>query len=212
MKSAYFTSKQISVQAEQLLAELKLKRRRPIEFMRPVLLVLDMQQYFLEPDSHAFVPSGLALVPGIQQLIQIFRHKDLPVIFTQHVNTPENAGMMSEWWHDMITADHPGVEITSQLEIGESPVIQKSQYDAFFDTELDSILTARGCKEVIITGVMTHLCCETTARAAFMHGYQVWFPIDGTATYHLDYHRSTLITLAHGFATPVLVRELIAAL
>jgi len=212
MKSAYFTSKTIQSQAEMLLADVKGKRHRPGQLGQPALLVLDMQDYFLQPESHAFVPSAPALIPGIQQLIRIFRQKGYPVIFTQHVNTPENAGMMSEWWRDLITAEHPRAGLSTDFEIGDSPVIQKSQYDAFWGTELNALLASQGCTDVVITGVMTHLCCETTARAAFMHGYRVWFPVDGTATYHLDFHQSTLTTLAHGFAVPVLVRELLSAL
>ncbi|NIW45518.1 MAG: isochorismatase family protein [Gammaproteobacteria bacterium] len=212
MKLAYFTSKQIKPMAEQLLGELELQHRRPLTFKRPALLVLDMQDYFLEPASHAFVPSAPALVLGIQQLIEIFRQKELPVIFTQHINTAEDAGMMSEWWRDLITDDHPGAGISTLFEIGESPVIQKSQYDAFMGTDLDEMLESRSVTDVVITGVMTHLCCETTARSAFMHGYRVWFPVDGSATYHLEFHRSSLMTLSHGFASPVTVDELLAAL
>ena len=195
-----------------LLDGLKNKRHRAVELGKPALLVLDMQEYFLHPESHAFVPSAPALIPGIQQLIKGFRQKGYPVFFTQHVNTQENAGMMAEWWRDLITAEHPRVGLSTHFEVGESPVIQKTQYDAFWGTDLDDMLTSMGCTDVVITGVMTHLCCETTARAAFMHGYRVWFPVDGTATYHLDFHRSTLTTLAHGFAIPVLVRELLSAL
>jgi bifunctional isochorismate lyase/aryl carrier protein len=211
MKSVYFTSKQIGVQAEQLLSELKLRHRRPLEFKNPALLVLDMQQYFLDPGSHAFVPSAPALIPGIAQLIKAFRQKGFPVIFTQHVNTLENAGMMSSWWRDLITADHPLVSLTPLLTVGTSPVVQKPQYDAFLGTDLDAQLKSLACTDVVITGVMAHLCCETTARAAFMRGYRVWFAVDGTATYNLDFHKSTLLNLSHGFATPVLVRELLSA-
>ncbi len=195
-----------------LLSGVQVKRNRTVELGKPALLVLDMQEYFLHPESHAFVPSAPALIPGIQQLIKGFRQKGHPVIFTQHVNTLEDAGMMAEWWRDLITAEHPRVGLSDHLDVSESPVIQKSQYDAFWGTDLDDMLTSEGCTDVVITGVMTHLCCETTARAAFMHGYRVWFPVDGTATYHLDFHRSTLTTLAHGFAVPVLVRELLLAL
>lgn len=211
MKSAYFTSKTIQAQAEKLLADVGSKHRPPVELIKPVLLVLDMQEYFLHPESHAFVPSAPALIPGIQQLIRAFRQKGYPVIFTQHINTPENAGMMAQWWRDLITAEHPLSGLTTQFEVGKSPVIQKSQYDAFWGTDLDAVLSSLGCTDVIITGVMTHLCCETTARSAFIHGYRVWFPVDGTATYRLDFHQSTLTTLAHGFAIPVLVRELVLA-
>ena len=61
----------------------------------------------------------------------------------------------------------------------------------------------------VISGVMTHLCCETTARAAFMRGFEVFFTVDGTATYNEALHRSSLLTLSHGFAIPVLIDELL---
>jgi isochorismate hydrolase len=58
---------------------------------------------------------------------------------------------------------------------------------------------------------MTHLCCETTARSAFMRGFEVFFTIDGTATYNEEHHWAALLNLAHGFATPVLVDEVVSA-
>ena len=212
MKFAYFTSKTIGAQAQDLLTDLMLSHRRDIDLINPALLVLDMQQYFLDPDSHAYVPSAPALIPGIQQLMRSFRKQGHPIIFTQHINTLQDAGMMSTWWRELITSDHPRAGLIDQLEVGDSRVIQKSQYDAFMGTDLDHLLESQAITDVVISGVMTHLCCETTARAAFMRGYRVWFAVDGTATYHLDFHRSTLINLAHGFATPVLVRELLAVL
>jgi len=56
---------------------------------------------------------------------------------------------------------------------------------------------------------MTHLCCETTARSAFMSGFDVFFTVDGTATYNKTFHLSTLINLAHGFAIPITTKEVI---
>lgn len=55
---------------------------------------------------------------------------------------------------------------------------------------------------------MTHLCCETTARSAFIRGFDVFFTIDGTATYNEDFHFGTLYNLAHGFAVPLLIDEI----
>jgi isochorismate hydrolase len=58
---------------------------------------------------------------------------------------------------------------------------------------------------------MTHLCCETSARAAFVRGFEVLFPVDGTATYNQAFHRATLLNLSHGFAKVVLADEILAA-
>jgi isochorismate hydrolase len=90
--------------------------------------------------------------------------------------------------------------------------IRKTRYDAFFDTPLESLLNEEEIHQVVIGGLMTHLCCETTARSAFMRGFEVFFLVDGTATYTEDFHRASLLNLAHGFATPILVAEILEAL
>jgi isochorismate hydrolase len=119
---------------------------------------------------------------------------------------------MSTWWKDLITFQNPLHKIIPQIDSSMGTLIQKSQYDAFYRTQLDEQLQASGVTQVVLCGVMTHLCCETTARTAFMHGYEVFFPVDGTATYNLAYHRASLLTLAHGFANLVFVKDILTAI
>lgn len=209
MKSLYFTSKEIEPQAEDLLTMIGQKDRRTPEWQNPALLVLDMQQYFLRGDSHAFVPSAPAIVPGILQLINGFKRADFPVIFTKHINSEADAGNMSTWWRDMITADQQLAELVEPFQPVAHDVVIKTQYDAFFGTDLQQRLDFHQVTDVIVTGVMTHLCCETTARSAFVSGYRVWFPVDGTATYNIDFHIGSLRNLAHGFARIPLMKDLI---
>lgn len=175
---------------------------------RAALLVLDMQDYFLQPNSHAFVPSAPAIVEGIARLRDAFLAANRPVVFTQHVNTPADAGMMSTWWRDLISPRDACSQIVKTLETLDCILLEKKRYDAFWDTPLDSILRGLGVGQVVITGVMTHLCCETTARSAFMRGFEIFFVVDGTATYTEALHRASLLTLSHGFAIPTLVDEL----
>ena len=186
--------------------------KRPIAIFQAALLVLDMQSYFLEPGSHAFVPSAQAILPGILSLIEGFSNQKLPVIFSQHVNTPENAGSMGTWWADLIQVGDPSSAIIPQLKEKVKLLIQKNQYDAFFQTTLNSLLHHNRVSQVVICGVMTHLCCETTARSAFMHGFEVFFPVDGSATYNLAFHQAALLNLAHGFATITTVAEILKLL
>lgn len=173
------------------------------------LLVLDMQDYFLSESSHAFIPSAAAIIPLINTLVREFAACTLPVIFTKNINTADNAGMMSKWWKDLITDDNPLSEISKNIDTGKSKIITKSQYDAFFKTELGIILKEKDVQQLVITGVMTHLCCETTARTAFVRGYEVFFPVNGTASYNEKFHLSSLTNLSHGFALPVLMEDLI---
>lgn len=209
MKSLYFTSKLIEPQAEEFQSLVDLKKHRSHTWRRPALLVLDMQQYFLHEDSHAFVPSAPAIIPGMIQLVDLFLQVAFPVLFTRHINSKEDAGNMSFWWRDLITIDHPHSGLIEPFSRFDKDATIKTQYDAFLGTSLQQQLDALQVTDVIITGVMTHLCCETTARSAFMRGYQVWFPVDGTATYNPDFHLGSLRNLAHGFAHIPLMRDLI---
>ncbi len=215
MKERYFSPQSIHQQAGELyrqVAEVTPINILPIQPGRSALLVLDMQAYFLEPASHAFVPSAEAIVEGISQLADAMYARQLPLIFTRHINTTGNAGMMSSWWKDVISVQDPLSEIIPAFDLTRGMVIQKSQYDAFYGTDLDDQLHRLNVKQVIICGVMTHLCCETTARSAFVHGYEVIFPVDGTATYNLAYHRASLVNLAHGFASPVMMKDIMGAI
>jgi isochorismate hydrolase len=215
MKECYFTTQSLEEQALDLFNQVREPRHTgEIVFQpgRSALLVLDMQSYFLEESSHAYIPSAVAIVRGIANLVSEFSRLGRPIIFTQHINTDSDAGMMAVWWREVITLQNQLHRIIPELNPVRGTVVQKSQYDAFYQTDLDEMLKTNGVTQVVVTGVMTHLCCETTARSAFMRGYQVFFPVDGTATYSLEHHRASLVNLAHGFASIVLMRDIFLAL
>jgi len=86
-------------------------------------------------------------------------------------------------------------------------VLRKSKYNAFAGTDLETELRQLGVKQLLITGVMTHLCCETTAREAFTRDFDVFVVIDGMTSRSEDLHVSSLKTLVDGFAIPVTTEE-----
>lgn len=216
MKEQYYTNDSIDQQAQSFLKEITPLRNRhgiKIDPAKIALLVIDMQNYFVDKTSHAYIPSVDAIIPRVIKLQNYCLQNGIKVIQTRHINTKEDAHMMAEWWGGRLLESVDSVsEIIEAIANPKAMSIIKSQYDAFYDSMLESILEASGIEQVIITGVMTHLCCETTARAAFMRGYEVFFSIDGTATYNRQFHLATLINLAHGFAIPMLVDEIIGLL
>ena len=214
-KEQYFSPQTIeskSLEIYQQLGGYRHKQSVPFTPSHSALLVLDMQDYFLETSSHAYIPSAKAIIPGVKSLIQAYSTRGLRVIFTRHLNTPQDARLMAKWWHDLITDKDPLSQITTELDTTAAIVLQKSQYDALHKTPLEEILHNWAVTQVVICGVMTHLCCETTARSAFMRGFEVFFTVDGTATYNEEFHRATLINLSHGFATLVMIKDLLASL
>lgn len=176
------------------------------------LLVLDMQEVFLNRESHAFIPSAPAIINGINALIDGFQLHRRPVILTRHTNTAADAGAMATWWRDLMDPSDPLSGISDAIHSGSSRIIEKHQYDAFHGTQLAEILKNQKVSQVVIAGVMTHICCDSTARSAFHRGFQVFFTIDGTATYNRRLHAATLETLAHCCAAPVLVQQILDAM
>jgi bifunctional isochorismate lyase/aryl carrier protein len=212
-KEAYFTPGNLRQQSKtfmESLGELPQRRKALPAPGKSALLVLDMQDYFLDESSHAYIPSATAILPGIRRLVDAWSKRKLPVIYTRHLNTAQNARGMARWWKDLIREGSPLSAITSNLDTTSAEVIEKCQYDAFLVTSLEQRLYSLGVSQVLICGVMTHLCCESTARSAFMRGFDVFFTVDGTATYMAAFHAASLLNLAHGFATPVLIDEVIS--
>jgi len=214
-KVPYYTSETIGRAAGEFLDALQINRLQgetSPSLERSALLVLDMQDYFLSESSHAYVPSAPAIIPGIQAMVKAYYRHQRPVVFTRHLNTPHNAGQMGHWWRDLVRPDSPLSQISEALDTSQGAIIEKHQYDAFYETPLQELLDEKGVTEVVISGVMTHLCCETSARSAFMRGFKVFFSVDGTATYNQGYHQASLLNLSHGFATALLVQDILQSL
>lgn len=210
-KIAYITTEKFAREANELVRWSVDAGRVAFTPGATALLVVDMQGWFLEPSSHAYLPSAAHIVPGLVSLSRAFRDAGLPVVFTRHLNTEEDAGALGLWWSDLIRVDDPLSEIASDLDTTAGVVLTKNQYDAFHGTGLEEMLRERGITRVVVTGVATHLCCETTVRSAFVRGFEVTFPVDGTATYDEHHHLATLLNLSHGFATATKISDLIEA-
>ncbi len=162
---------------------------RELKFDDPALIVIDMQRYFLEPGADAFLKAAPAIVPNITKLIDAFRKGGHPVIFTRHVHKKgEPTGQMGAWWKDELPFDcDPRSELTSELKpLKGELVIKKTRYSAFEKTVLDTHLKSCGVKNIVVCGVMTHLCVETTARHAFMLDYQPVVVSDACAAQSKD--------------------------
>lgn len=176
------------------------------------LLVIDMQRFFIDPCSHASFPAAEGIIEDIQHLVEGFRSRGLPVLFTRHaLLDDEPTGMMGSWWGDVLRDEDPYSAIDDRLEPrpGER-VIRKTRYSAFVGTNLDELLKGLDVNRLIITGVMTHLCCESTVRDAFMCDYEVIFVIDANATDDEDLHIGSLRALADGFAIMATTREVLS--
>jgi len=166
------------------------------------LLVVDMQRFFLEPDSHAYLPDGVAAMSKVNELVTAYASKKLPLAFSRHVHREGgDPGALGRWWNDLIMEGDEMAELHPDLVAPDTAhYVQKDTYDMFRGNDLDDYLRANRVRTVVVTGVMTHLCVETTARSAFVRGYDVIVPADACGTSDPDLHVAALRTLADGFA------------
>jgi len=199
------------------LARYESGHRKAAHKFRPgksALLVIDMQRYFFDESSHAYLEPAPAIIPNLRRILEAYRRLGLPVIFTRHAYLKgENPGIMGTWWSELEQDGDPLAEVVRELEpLPGEPVLRKNRYSAFVGTGLEERLRRLGVERMLITGVMTHLCCDTTARDAFMRDFEVFFTIDGTASENEELHVATLITLTDGFAMPITTEEVLRCL
>jgi len=214
-KEVYFTGEAEEKSGSDFIKEINtLRDKHPLDLIsgNAAFLIMDMQHFFLEKRSHAFIPSAPYIIKKIIAIRDRCRELKIPVILTRHLNTPENAGQMGRWWRDLITRENRLSQIVDEITEPANPIIEKSQFNAFYKTDLEKILYRNNITQLIISGVMTHLCCETTAREAYVRNFDVFFGIDFTATYNRAFHSSTLRNLSHGFALPLTAAEVLERL
>lgn len=191
---------------------------------KTALLIIDMQNGFLKPGAVVEVAAGRAIIPKLKKLMFVCRAKGIPVIFTKHVHRADGSdmGLHFEFMPQKVCiAGTRDVEFYREIEPEAGDiVVEKHRFDAFIGTDLDLILRSKHLDTLIIGGVSTHMCCESTARAARMRDYRVIFLSDGTATYDLsdtewgtisadEIQRFVLAILAYRFAQVSSVGDII---
>jgi bifunctional isochorismate lyase/aryl carrier protein len=219
-KEAYITPATLEARAAAWALELERAgvRRRPLALpgVRPALLVLDMQRYFLDPTSPAFLPAAPSVLPNVLRLIRGWRQAGWPVVLTRHaLGEGEEPGIMGHWWRELPREGREEARLATELEAAAATgaeVLRKSRYSAFAGTGLAARLRERGLQAVVIAGVMTHLCCESTARDAFQQDFAVALVTDATASAREDLHLGSLRALGHGFAFLPTTAEALALL
>jgi len=178
---------------------------------KAALLVIDMQRHFCDPESSFFVPHSDQLAKKLRTLVDAFHKKNRPVIFTRHIDSNQKDNLMLRWWSEKIKKENPMSEIAEILKPSQGTIVVKHQYDGFLNTDLEKILHSKGIRQVVICGVLTNLCCETTARSAFMRGFEVYFVKDGTATFSHTMHDASLLNLSYGFAVLTTIQDVVKA-
>ena len=148
------------------------------------LIIVDVQNDYFPGGSMELVDMDAA-ASRCHMLLQQFRSEQLPVFHIQHLSTRPGAGFF--------VPDTPGCEIHHSLQplAGEAHIV-KHFPSAFRDTDLHELLGLSGIDELVICGAMSHMCIDTTVRAAFDLGYRCQVIADACATRDLEFNDQTV--------------------
>jgi len=146
--------------------------------MTRALIVIDVQESFRQHPGWATI-SNPGIVGQVNQLVDAARANGDLVIWVLH----------AEAGSDTVFDPASGyVRLIDGLTPRDGePVITKTSHNAFTTTNLQQILTSRGIGDVVVCGIRTEQCCETTARVASDLGFGVTFVTDATATSPIEH-------------------------
>jgi nicotinamidase-related amidase len=193
--------------------ELERERRRDLPFdpERAALLVVDMQEFFLDRRSPAYLPPARAALLNSRRLVEAFRRAGRPVLFTVHAHKDRarDGSLMKSWWDKVCLAGSPAARVAAVLESRAADVYAKTGYSAFSNPGLERRLRAEGVAQLALAGVKTDLCVESTARAAFDLGWPTFVAADATAARTEEQHVAALRAMARGFSVVTRVEGLV---
>jgi nicotinamidase-related amidase len=136
------------------------------------VVVVDMQNDFVEEGGSLLVPDAQATVPAIRRVLGMAREAGMRVVFSQDTHWEGDP----EWeiWPEHAREGSWGWEIVEELapQDGET-VIRKMRYDAFYGSHLDHLLRLWGIEALVICGTVANICVHYTAASAALRWYDV---------------------------------------
>jgi ureidoacrylate peracid hydrolase len=184
---------------------------------RMALVNVDIQNCFVEGSA----PEGQIVLERINGLAEVCREAGIPVFHLRHALPPGmDPGVLGEIFPTVKTDGFLGRDAQTAAfhkDLVRDPrdiLLEKPHFGGFQDTNLELLLRRRGIDTIIITGIETNVCCETTAREAMVRDFRVFFLSDGTTTGGVpgisreELQRASLATLGFCFAQVLTVDEM----
>jgi nicotinamidase-related amidase len=183
---------------------------------KAALLVVDMQNDFVRVGAPLEVPDARATIPAHLDLLRAFRRARLPVVYTKFISRPEYY-LLWEWspqcrppvrccWkghrrsYGDVSGERECTEVIDELAPASGdPVVEKHGYGSFHGTDLEARLRSLGVEVLYVTGTVTQICVEETAREAFHRGFLTTVVADAVSSFAPDLHAATLKNFAMKF-------------
>lgn len=192
---------------------------------RTALLLVDCQVDFAAPDGVMAkeghdVTAPLAALRNAARLTDAARVAGIPCLFARLLTRPGNETPgMRDWKERRGHEDHPllcregskGAEFMGVAPAAGEAVFSKDRYNAFAGTELDAHLKGQRRDTLVIAGLTTECCVDSTARDAFERDYRVFVASDAVAAYEPDLHTWALKALSLNCAMLPSTSEIVSA-
>jgi maleamate amidohydrolase len=176
------------------------------------LVLVDVIHDFFHPAGRNHHPSYLALLPVINDLIDVAHAHDRPVVHAIEWHRP-GPDFEQPKLPVHCLADSWDVQFPSELTIApQDLIVHKRRYSAFFGTDLDLLLRERGVTSILVAGVKSHVCIRATIQDAFAHGYRALLVRDATGSNRGHLHEASLEDIERYLGWVVSLREAKAAL
>lgn len=195
---------------------------------RTALLVIDMQNAFLmEGVGHNIIAPARDIVPNINRLASALREHGGAVVWIQATATDAAVAAWSVLHDEMMTPVERerriastrrgslGHKLWAELDVRPGdPVVEKTHYSAFIQgsSDIEALLRARGIDTVVVTGTVSGVCCESTARDAMMRNFRTIMVSDGNAARTDAEHNAALIAFYKTFGDIMTTDEAIGYL
>jgi len=181
---------------------------------RTAHIVVDLQNGFMGPGQVMEVPMARMIVPNVNRISAALRTAGGAVVYTQHTADAEAVRTWSVYFDHFFTPEcrarfieaftpgNSGHALWPELDVADHDmVVLKRRFGAFVpgSSDLHARLQERGIDTLIISGTVSQVCCEATARDAMMMNYKVFFITDACATLTDAEHSGTLSAMAHTF-------------
>ena len=193
------------------------------------LVVIDMQNDFCASGGMVSkdgrdLSEAQAMAKRLPKLLDSARAAGVLVVFVRCLYTTEGNAYLSDVWLEQAARERKGgftrIPVCEdgawsgdwygvRPEPGDV-IVTKHRYDAFQGTDLDLILRSRGIRTIALTGVVTNVCVETTARAGFVRDYYIAVVEDGCAAYVREDHEQTMRNIRRFFGVVPSISELCA--
>ena len=194
---------------------------------KTALVVVDMQNAFMLPGvAHALCPMAEKIVPNINRLAQAVRETGGTVVW---IKTTFKEDALQSWstYFEMVSPQHgakrvealtagsKGHQLWDSLEVrAQDLIVEKNRFSAFIQgsSDLAEILRRRGLDTILVTGTVTNVCCESTARDAMMLNFKTIMVSDGNAAVTDADHNASLCAFYLTFGDVMSTDMLIACL